>query len=99
MSQANVTTFSKVGELFCRCEWKEEEEMVLTVLHSDKAWTARLVKESLDLGARAGDQVRYFLLLKVIRSILVLHFSMLCTFHLITGKNISNNISCIRIRL
>jgi len=30
--------------------------MLLTVVDSDRAWTARLNRESLDLGERAGDQ-------------------------------------------
>ena len=56
MSLVGERTFSKVGSLYCRCEW-EQEEMSLTVLHCHSAWTARLDTAKLNLGPRAGQQV------------------------------------------
>ena len=57
MSLVGETTFSKIGDLYCKCEWPpvEEGEMFLTLIHSDSAWTAILDKNSLDFGPRAAD--------------------------------------------
>ena len=55
MSTVGETTFSKLDTLYCKCEW-QEEEMLLTVVHCETAWTARLAKTGLDLGSQAGGE-------------------------------------------
>ena len=57
MSLTGETTFSKIGDLYCKCEWPVVDggEMLLTLLHSDKAWMAHLDKNTVDFGARAAD--------------------------------------------
>ena len=60
MSLIGETTFSKIGNLYCKCEWPLEVlevgggEMVLTLIQSDTAWTAILDKNTLDFGPRAA---------------------------------------------
>ena len=51
------TTFSKIGNLYCKCDWPEEEggEMILTLIQSNTAWTAHLNKNTLDFSARAAE--------------------------------------------
>ena len=56
MSLVGETTFSQIGNFYCKCEWLGDEkdgEMFLTVIHSGTAWTAKLDKSKLVFGNRA----------------------------------------------
>ena len=58
MSLRGETTFCQIGNLYCKCEWPvevDDGEMVLTLIHSDTAWTAVLDKNTLDFGPRAVE--------------------------------------------
>ena len=50
------TTFAKIGNLYCKCQWpRDDGEMILTLVHSDSAWTSTLNKNTLDFGPRAAE--------------------------------------------
>ena len=56
MSVRGETTFCQIGNMYCKCEWPlDDEEMLLTLIHSDTAWTAILDKNTLDFGPRAVE--------------------------------------------